>query len=314
MHAPNRSRFRAPWLVVALAAIGVMALAVGIVHFAPSPCPGALHGPVYGQLRAAWQPARPQAGSGSVSGSGQAFFYDPGTGGDKCSIAPLDPDGLYASLPSARYADGSLCGAYLDITGPLGTVRAQIVDMCPGCSDSQLDLSTAAFARIQYQSRGTADVSWQLAVNPVLPGPLAVRVGPGSTASDLALLVLNHGNPLTSVSVDGKPATQRADGYWIGVGDGPGPFQVQVTDAAGHTAVLTGIKLSPQAIQQTSVRMYGAAPQPTPAPAPVPPTPTPPAITPATSAPAVSVPAATVPAVSVPASGVAVRATSTSSC
>ena len=35
MHATNRARWRAPWLAVALAAIGVMALAIGVVQFAP---------------------------------------------------------------------------------------------------------------------------------------------------------------------------------------------------------------------------------------------------------------------------------------
>lgn len=39
MHAATRApRLRAPWLVVTLAAIGVIALAVGVVNFAPSSC------------------------------------------------------------------------------------------------------------------------------------------------------------------------------------------------------------------------------------------------------------------------------------
>lgn len=271
MHATNKARWRAPWLVVSLAAIGVMALAIGVVHFAPSPCPRAL-------LRAAAVvPAR--AGSATQTGTvpGEAVFYQPASSGGRCSIASLARDGLYASLPRSRYGDGTLCGAYLDVTGPLGTVRAEIVDMCPGCSDGQLDLSAAAFARIQQPSRGTARVTWQVARDPALPGPIAVRVGPGSTASELALQVLNHGNPLAAVTINGRPAMPRADGYWIGVGEGPGPFRVQVTDTEGHTAVLTGITLNADAPQQTSVPMYGGAsprPAPTPEPLPVSPAPT----------------------------------------
>ncbi|HLK01584.1 MAG TPA: expansin EXLX1 family cellulose-binding protein, partial [Streptosporangiaceae bacterium] len=250
MHATNRARWRAPWLVVGLAAIGVMALTLGVVHFAPTHCPEAL-------LRAVMVPAR--AGSAPDTGAvaGEAVFYDPTAVGGRCSIAPLTSGGLYASLPRSRYRDGALCGAYLDIAGPLGTVRAQVVDMCPGCSDAQLDLSVAAFARIQQPSHGMAPVTWQVARDPALPGPLAVRVGPGSTTTQIALQVLNHGNPLVAVTIDGKPATLRADGYWIGLGDGPGPFQVQVTDTAAHTAALTGILLSVNTVQQTSVPMYG---------------------------------------------------------
>lgn len=252
MHAIPGGRLRRSWLLVALAALGVIALAVGVVHFAPSSC----------AMPAAASPAR-----------GEAVFYNPAQAEDRCSIEPLASDGLYASVPAGQYGDGAVCGAYLDITGPRGSVQAEIIDMCPGCGTSRLDLSTAAFARIQATSRGTAPISYQLALDPALPGPLAVRVGPGSDAGALALQILNHGNPLSAVQVDGHALTPRSDGYWIApAGAGRGPFDVRVTDTAGHNAVLTGIDLRPGALQQTKVLMYGpAAPSPvSPAPSPGP--------------------------------------------
>jgi expansin (peptidoglycan-binding protein) len=272
------SRRGGPWLIVLLAAIGVIVMAAGVVHFAPGSCAAPR------QAAAAVQAGQVQAGQGqadpgSAPTSGEAVFYNPGLAEDRCSIEPLAPDGLYASLPAGQYRDGTECGAYLDVTGPLGTVQAEIIDMCPGCAADQLDLSTAAFARIQPTSAGTAQVTYQLAHDPALPGPLAVRVGSGSTAGSLAIQVLNHGNPLSAVQVDGKPLTLRPDGYWVAPdGAGPGPFQVQVTDALGNNAVLTGITLRPGALQQTGVPMYTPAttpPQPAPDPAPAPPTPSP---------------------------------------
>jgi hypothetical protein len=254
MHATPHSRLRAPWLIVAFAALGVIALAAGVVHFAPASCAQTITGP------AATDTAR---------------YYNPLRAEDRCSIEPLRGDGLYASLPPGRYGNGTDCGAYLTITGPRGTVQAEIVDICPGCADDQLDLSTAAFARIQPLAKGTAPVSYQLASDPALPGPLAVRIQPGSTTGSLAIQVLNHGNPLSLVQVNGHDLTPRPDGYWIAApGDaGSGPFQVNVTDALGNTAVLTGITFRPGAVQQTAVLMYGqAAPETsTPAPAPAPP-------------------------------------------
>jgi expansin len=286
------SRLRAPWLIVMLAAVAVIALAAGVVHFAPGSCA------MPRLANAAIQAGRAGAGGGRASRgradpgladpgladpgpvpiSGEAVFYNPGLAEDRCSIEPLAHGGLYASLPTGRYGDGADCGSYLNITGPLGTVQAEVIDMCPGCTADQLDLSTAAFARIQQMSAGTARITYQLARDPALPGPLAVRVGSGSSAGSLAIQVLNHGNPLSGVQVDGKPLNLRSDGYWIAAdGAGPGPFQVQVTDTLGNNAVLTDITLRPGALQQTSVLMYNPAtappPQPVPSPAPPPPSP-----------------------------------------
>jgi expansin (peptidoglycan-binding protein) len=252
MHATPQSRFRAPWLIVALAALGVIALAAGVIHFAPTSCAQAVSGP----------------------GTGVARYYNPVQAEDRCSIEPLARDGLYASLPPGQYGNGTDCGAYLTVTGPRGTVQVEIVDTCPGCAGNQLDLSTAAFARIQPLADGTAPVSYQLARDPALPGPLAVRIQQGSTGGSMAIQVLNHGNPLARVQVNGRDLRPRPDGYWVAPsGAGSGPFQVNVTDAAGHAAVLTGITLRPGAVQQTTVLMYGRTPPPppaTPAPSPAP--------------------------------------------
>lgn len=248
MHATPHSRFRAPGFVVALAAIGVIALAAGVVHFAPSSC------------------AAPVA----AAGTGTAVYYNPMLAQDRCSIEPLARDGLYASLPRGMYRGGADCGAYLSVTGPRGTVQAEVVDMCPGCEADQLDLSSAAFARVQPLADGTAPVSYRLARDPALPGPLAVRIQPGSTRGSLALQVLNHGNPLTRVRLDNQNLTPRADGYWVArTTAGGGPFLVTVTDNAGDTAVLPGIAFRPGAVQRTSVLMYRqAVPAPSSAPRP----------------------------------------------
>jgi expansin (peptidoglycan-binding protein) len=266
MHATPQSRFRQPWLIVTLAAIGVIALAVGVVHFAPASC-----GKVSSRGVNANLPPATLERVASGPAAGLALYYDLGQAEDRCSIEPLARDGLYASLPAAQYRGGTVCGAYLNITGPLGTIQAEIVDMCPGCAASQLDLSPAAFTRIQAMARGTAKISYQLARDPALPGPLGVRVGPGSNAGSLAVQVLNHGNPLSGIQVNGRPLTPRGDGYWIAArGAGTGPFNVLVTDTDGNSAVLTGITLRPGAVQQTGVLMYGQPPSPTPVPSPGP--------------------------------------------
>jgi hypothetical protein len=122
MHATPPSRFRAPWLIVTLAALGIIALAVGVVHYAPSSC--AMPALTAAPPRAA-APLRLAAPPGDPAPSlGEAVFYNAGQAEDRCSIEPLTPGGLYASLPAGQYRNGAECGAYLDITGPRGTAQA----------------------------------------------------------------------------------------------------------------------------------------------------------------------------------------------
>ena len=107
---------------------------------------------------------------------GHAVFYDPGQASGSCGLGPFPAGGWYASLPPRGYASGRACGSYLDVYGPGGTVRAEVVDVCTGCAAGTVNLSRAAFARIASPRRGTVAVSYQAAVNPPLPGPLTLRI------------------------------------------------------------------------------------------------------------------------------------------
>jgi expansin (peptidoglycan-binding protein) len=246
--------------VVAVAVIGISAL-----RFVTAACAADLM-PVL-QPAASWQSAPPSA---STVTQGRAFFYNPSTGPGSCSLGPLPADGLYVSLATPQYAAGSACGSYLNVSGPAGTVRAEVVDSCPGCTNGGIDMSEAAFSRVASPAAGTALVSYQLARDPQLTGPLELRVAQSATTAWLAIQVINHGNPLSSVDVapSGSPAGTRwqpltlsPDDYWVAAtGAGAGPFMVRVTDIFGHQVVADGIKLLPGAVQHTTVLMYAQSP------------------------------------------------------
>ena len=254
---------RTPWVWIAIAAAAVAAIGVSTLHFVTAAC-AAERVPVL-------QPAAPgQAGPPLVTTvtRGRAFFYNPGSGQGTCSFGRLRAGGLYVSLGAQQYAAGSACGGYLDITGPRGTVRAEVVDDCPGCSDGGIDMSAAAFGRIANLSAGTVLVSYRLARDPRLPGPLALRVAQAATTAWLAIQVINHGNPLASVIVKNagrshwRPLTLSPADYWVAPsGAGAGPFRVLLTDIFGHRVVLSGIRLAPGILQHTRVLMYAAAPR-----------------------------------------------------
>jgi expansin (peptidoglycan-binding protein) len=231
------------------------------------------------------------AACAAVPAAGTATFYTLGSGGGNCSYPGPPADGLFVALSPAEYAAAGACGGYLDVTGPRGTVRVEVTDQCPECATGHVDLSRTAFARIASLSAGQVPVTYRAVTDPPLPGPLSFRVKEGSSAYWLALLVINHGDPLRSVEARSGSgawhALRRTDyNYWLAEsGLGGGPFGVRVTDTAGHQATAAGIRLAPGTVQATTVPMYGGAPL---SKAPPPPPPPPSSPSPSPTEPSVS--------------------------
>jgi expansin len=198
------------------------------------------------------------------------------TGTGNCSYPSPPADGLFVALSPAEYHGAAACGGYVEVSGPNGSVRAEVIDQCPPCAAGHIDLSEAAFARIAPLSAGLVSVTYRAVADPALAAPVALRVKEGSSRYWLALLAMNTGNPLASVQVEsaagGWRDLVRADyDYWIAAsGAGDGPFTVRLTDTAGHQVTARGVALKPDVVQDTGIRMYGAgsvAPPASPAPA-----------------------------------------------
>jgi expansin len=186
------------------------------------------------------------------------------TGTGNCSYPSPPADGLFVALSPAEYHGAAACGGYVEVSGPNGSVRAEVIDQCPPCAAGHIDLSEAAFARIAPLSAGLVPVTYRAVADPPLPAPVSVRVKEGSSRYWLALLAMNTGNPLASVQVQSTPGgwrdLVRADyNDWIAAsGAGSGPFTVRLTDTAGHQVAVHGVTLEPGVVQDTGIRMYGA--------------------------------------------------------
>jgi hypothetical protein len=190
--------------------------------------------------------------------TGQAAFYQDLAHGN-CSLGVRGD--LVVSVSTEEYAGSAACGGYLDVTGPRGTVRVEVVDRCPGCRRGDLDMSRTAFARIAPADQGVAHVAYRVVRNPKVAKPLAFRVKRGSTRFWLAVQILDHGNPLLRVEVvhgaDWRALTRGWDNYWVAPdGLGAGPFTVRVTDVYGNSATARDILLQPGRVQRTSYRLY----------------------------------------------------------
>lgn len=276
MHATPRRRLRPRWAWSVLVLIAVTSMTLGLIRLQETACAvdsDAPHRPAA---------AKADPGPGAVQ-RGTAVYHDDWSV-VLCSLAPLKLGGHYASVSAAAFDRAALCGAYLDVTGPTGTVRAQIVDRCRGCAGGRIDLSRDAFARVGDVSRGVVPVRYRLVRDPMPPGRLAFRLKPGSSAGWLALVVLDHGNPIDRLELRGadgagwRPLLRGIDNHWKISRPGPGPFQVRVTDRYGRQVVFRRLVLTPGETQLSRVRLYEPRPAPFTAsqsavPVPVPPAP-----------------------------------------
>ena len=164
--------------------------------------------------------------------------------------------GTYVALPPADFAGSAACGTVFDVTGPKGTVRVTVADQCPECEPGHLDLAAPAFARIADPVAGIVPITFTRVVDPPTQGPVRVRVKEGSSQYWLALLPIDTGNPLASVSVQGTALARTGYGYWVAAaGAGPGPYQVRLTDDRGHAATVT-VPLSVGSTVSTGMRLY----------------------------------------------------------
>lgn len=106
------------------------------------------------------------------SGSGDASFYAPASETNSCNL-PFE-DGRVVALPAGLWAGSAHCGECLAVTGPEGTVVVQVVDQCPDCPPTRLDLSTSAFDEIGNVVDGVISVNWSRVECPVT-GPARFR-------------------------------------------------------------------------------------------------------------------------------------------
>ena len=90
--------------------------------------------------------------------TGEATYYAAdGTGA--CGFAASPSDLMVTAINKSQYAK-SLCGRCVSVTGPKGTVKVRIVDLCPGCAFGGLDLGAQAFAKISPLSAGRVKITW----------------------------------------------------------------------------------------------------------------------------------------------------------
>ena len=181
--------------------------------------------------------------------SGDGTYYD-ATGDGNCMLGPSPGDMRVAAMNHTDYADAALCGAYIQATGPKGTVQVRIVDRCPECPAGDVDFSREAFAMIADLPQGRVPITWRL-VSPEISGTVAYRIKEGSNPWWTAVQVRNHRNPIATLEFlagNGQYVNVPRTSYNYFVltsGMGAGPYTFRVTDVFGQVLIDSGIPLSP---------------------------------------------------------------------
>ncbi|WNG34539.1 hypothetical protein F0U61_13495 [Archangium violaceum] len=169
--------------------------------------------------------------------SGIITFYD-ATGAGACSFDASPGDLDVTAIGEPDYAGSGACGACAEVQGPLGTVKVRIVDLCPGCAASHLDLSRQAFAKIANPIDGRVNVRWRY-VSCAVTGPIRYHFKDGSNPWWTAIQVRNHALPIQ------KLEWLNPEGKWVSVprlsynyfvqatGMGSGAIRVRVTASNG---------------------------------------------------------------------------------
>ncbi|HVB46326.1 MAG TPA: expansin EXLX1 family cellulose-binding protein [Streptosporangiaceae bacterium] len=269
MHHAARSRpVHGNWIWLVTAALTATVLTGAALRYAATSCPAAASGPATRLPGAAMARTPPATGAAvTPAATGEAVFYDPGSVAGSCSLGPFGAHGLYVALPPQQYRNGAACGTYLDVRGPHGGVRAEVVDLCPSCAATSIDLDRAAFVRVAGPDAGSATVTYRRAANPPLRHRIWLRVST-TVSGRLALQVIHHGNRLTSVAVAPPGArwlslTLGPNDFWVSPTSAPaGPVTVRITDTAGHQVTLPRVPLTPGTTIHTRTWMYRPATSP----------------------------------------------------
>jgi expansin (peptidoglycan-binding protein) len=191
----------------------------------------------------------------TYSGDGTYYAAD---GSGNCSY-PAGGDLMVAAMNETDYEGSYNCGAYIEATGPKGTVTVKIVDRCPECQPGDVDFSPQAFAKIADLSAGRVPITWHLVSAPAGIGTIQFVVKDGSNPWWVAFQVRQHATIVSTLEVQVSGSWQALErqqyNYFLASsGLGNGPFTIRITDIYGQQLVQSGITLSPSAVQSTSLQ------------------------------------------------------------
>lgn len=94
--------------------------------------------------------------------TGEGTFYGGGYVGGCAMLDPVSTDYWIVAMNLEDYNEAQLAGAYLEVTGELGTINMLVTDLLPEGKKGDLDLYVDAFPLIAPAEKGRVSVSWKI--------------------------------------------------------------------------------------------------------------------------------------------------------
>jgi hypothetical protein len=151
------------------------------------------------------------------------------------------------------YDNSTVCGSFVNITGPDGDVTIRIVDRCPECPLGNIDLSPDAFEAISPLAAGLIDISWKFVPGDV-NGPVSYKFNNGSNEWWTSIQIRNHRTSVASVEIKDQNGNwtmlERQMDNFFADGYGAGLYTIRVTDIFGQQLVDDNIAFSIGGIEE----------------------------------------------------------------
>lgn len=181
--------------------------------------------------------------------TGEGTFYGGGYVGGHAMLDPVSHDYWIVAMNHSDYNSAQLAGAYLEVTGELGTINMLVTDELPEGKKGDLDLYTDAFPLIAPVEKGRVPVSWKIVpLDSAENAPISFKYKEGSTEFWCGVQVRNHRYPITKLELlkDGEwvEIPRRPYNYFESREMGAGPFTFRITDIYGQVIIDKDIPLS----------------------------------------------------------------------
>lgn len=182
--------------------------------------------------------------------TGDGTFYGGGYEGGCAMLDPVSKDYWIVAMNLADYNNAQLAGAYLEVTGELGTINMLVTDLLPEGKKGDLDLYTDAFPLIAPAEKGRVPVSWKIIpLDSADNAPISYKYKEGTTEYWCGIQIRNHRYPVTMLEYldeNGEfiEIERRQYNYFESDSMGKGPFTFRITDIYGQVIIDENIPLS----------------------------------------------------------------------
>ncbi|KAL3452854.1 RlpA-like double-psi beta-barrel-protein domain-containing protein-containing protein [Aspergillus insuetus] len=197
------------------------------------------------------EPATSTSSSSSgAATTGKATFYGGNVSGGTCSFTdytlPSDLSGV--AFSGEAWDDAANCGRCVSVTGPSGnSVKAMIVDKCPECAPTHLDLFQSAFEELAPASEGVIAISYNF-IPCGIDSPIILKNKEGTSQYWFSMQVVNANEAVASleVSTDGGSNWQSTTRTFYNFfenssGFGTDTVDVRVTGVSGKSVVVKNV-------------------------------------------------------------------------